>query len=217
MELAIDIDRPQPALRSPPRGVPGFWWRWLGERLGVKRIIEVSRFDDEGEIRWVASVVDTVSGKAIRTGSVESSGPEKEHRAVDAIDLANYLASGDKGTRVTEGLSVAEEQAKSSAEPVTVERPYYRKWWPATILGSAFGACGIAAHAVSMGYSDTGGYKSREDAAKIWLGVAIASYALGGAVIIAGIISSVTYKQEGVWVQPAAGPGFTGISITGRF
>ncbi len=239
-ECTLVMDGEHPAVRLPDEKAP-FLWSWLGARLGVQRLAMVQIAEVGKQHRWIVSLVDLERRRVIREGWLNPSGPEPKHQAVDAIDLADFLAGGST-RRVVQKVPPTEppgaerketqEATKASKSPTadepapavhvsaTAERPLGRTWWPYAVGGAVALGGGVAASVASDQYGTSSGYVGKDDAADTWLGVAIAGYVLAGALTLTGLILHLTYEPDEPPRQalvPSFGPDGVSLQWVGRF
>ncbi len=245
-EGALKVGLAHPAVRIPAGGdtLPPNWWMWLGARLRIRRLAVV-RHARVGEHRhWIASLVDLERGRIIREGWLEPSGADPEHRAVDVIDLTDFLVSGRETKRVAV-RSPSDERKSSPApsgkaragrpgtevdprvtgqeSPLQVDliavRPLSRTWWPYAIGGAAALGGGVAAHVASEKIDTR--FSSNQDVADTWLGIAIGGYVIAGALTLTGVILHLSYELDEDPTQhalvPSVGPGGVGLQWVGTF
>ena len=228
-ESSLLTGLPQPAIKLPEGKieVPEKWLLMLGERLGIRHLVVIEKGVEEQSAYWSASLFDLGSGRLERKIRVEESGNTTG-------DVARFIATGevpekgvveDKITEPTVGEVEAKKSAAKTSEDLKVvskmtEQPWYRKWWPYTVVGAVLLGSGVAANLVANDYyGDASGLASKRDAADAWMGVAIGGYVLAGVSIILGIVLDVTWDDydSSPKLVPVVGQGEVGITWTFSF
>ena len=228
-EGALDFDQEHPCIRLPPgrESLPEHWWPWLGDRLGVRRLVAVRRLQKEDKAYLAAALVDLVSGKPLREAWMEW--PASGRRTLmDATgELAGFLATGKpaQGIEVKQGGSQAaaavQEQQSARGEPLAPpapDRPWWRKFWPWGLMVGAGAVLAVGGHIASSHYHDiayqtgvTAVQNERLAKYRAWLGVAITADILAAAALTTGLIMYYTYREPGC--EPSTSPSGDTVSL----
>lgn len=237
-ESSLNLGHELPVVRLPTAGsrLPPHWWPWLGARLGLQRLIVVSRSSQDGRKHLVATLVDLVRSRPIREAWLLAGGNSAAELERDARDLVAFLNTGEAAGRLR--VTPLPEDPEVGPDdgvlvpplPITFKpRPWHRRWWPYGLGGAACLATGVAAH-LTADYHEraarktltVGAEKHEMAVADTWLGVAVSGYVVAGAAILTGVILDLAYKPEEIdpassRLIPVAGNGSIGLQWFSRF
>ncbi|NMB75119.1 MAG: PEGA domain-containing protein [Myxococcales bacterium] len=244
-ESSLDLDGSVPLVRLPAgmEDLPVQWWPWLSARLGIQRLIVLGNKPVQGREQVFGALVDMGRYRREREGWLDPSEPERLEQ--DIADLLRFLATGraqgrlkvaklaEAGSPPTDVTGPAAATAPRVLTGVSAARPWYRKWWTWAMGGAALALAGAGCHLGAVywdqqaeKHTTVAAIEHDRDIARSLRGVAIAGYAVGGAVLITGFILDPTIfrptKKPGTSNTQGAlaveiEPFFGGVMVTGRF
>jgi len=219
-EGALELDVAHPGIKSPQPGkpLPQHWWPWLGERLGLKRLIVLMRRPQAEGVLLGGALMDLERGSRLREGWLELPAEMPERVRTAVAELAAFLVTG----KASPNLQVTHAEKVAPQAPVKKEVPSVRpaKYkFVSWALGAGGALCGaIIAHSLASYYKEriddyvtTAGQQKMRDNYHAWLGVGIVFDVVAAGLLVTGIVMHQTYHpadaEQTSWLLPAAVPG----------